>query len=82
VRHHAESRQLLRRVPNLHHLARLKAYSIGRKNLAAAVLYDAAEPGLKQSPWGRQSTDGNFRRMPQDLTNRVVPVPQNERSSL
>ena len=49
-----------------------KAYSIGRKKLAAAVLYDAAEPGLKQSRGGRHSTDGNFRRMPQDLANRIV----------
>jgi len=46
-----------------------KAYNIAREDLAAAVLYDAAEPGLKQSRGSRHSTDGNFRRMPQDLAN-------------
>ena len=49
-----------------------KAYNIARENLAGAVLYDAAEPGLKQSRGSRHSTDGNFRRMPQDLANCVV----------
>ena len=49
-----------------------KAYSIARKSLVAAVLYDATEPGLKQSREAGTRHDGNFRRVPLDLANGVV----------
>ena len=49
-----------------------KVYSIARKNLVAAVLYDAAEPGLKQSREAGNRLGGNFRWMPLDLANGVV----------
>ncbi len=48
-----------------------KAYSIARKNLVAAVLYNAAEPGLKQLREAGKRHDGNFRWMPLDLVNGV-----------
>jgi hypothetical protein len=49
VRCYAESWQLLRRVPNLYQTRATKAYYIARENLVAVVLYEATEPGLKQS---------------------------------
>jgi len=49
-----------------------KVYGIARKNLVAAVLYEAAEPGLKQSRETDNRLGGNFRRMPLDLANGVV----------
>ena len=48
-RGYAEPRRLLWRLPRPYHLRATKGHRIASKNLVTAVLYDAAEPGVKQS---------------------------------